>query len=86
MTIKWEEQAVNMIQRVDGKKDPKEVIVDAVEQLIEEHLLAFGYAHGILVPTSDPAEGIEYAKMRLKIALNRSITVSDRKWRENESV
>lgn len=67
----WKEQAERMIERTDGGKHPKYALIDSVEQLIEEHLNFFGYKHKIFTPSCDPSEGIEYAKLRLKMAIDR---------------
>lgn len=69
--MEWEYQALHAIEKTDGKRDPKEVLIDAIGQLIDEKLNAFGYYYGIFTPDSNPAEGIAYAELRLKTALDR---------------
>ena len=60
-----------MIEKTDGCKYPQMAVVDAVSQLIDESLYAFAHRHGIAQATSDPDEGLAYAKLRLVKALER---------------
>ena len=67
----WENMAKHMIEKSDGKKDPVESLLDAIDQYIDEKLNMFGHTLGLFNPGCDPNEGIEYARLRMKTALVR---------------
>lgn len=67
MNAEWEIQ----VRRANEGKSLAENISDAVDQLITENLHAFAYTYSIAVPSTDPWEGVDFARYRLQETLKQ---------------
>jgi len=71
MDIQWRLEASHEIEKLDGEKPPLEAATDAIQELINENISAFAYYIGQYQPSCDPKESMEFARMRLSVALSR---------------